>query len=205
MVFYGFMGFTQLPPQHSQFFQKLSSRRPDLRNPVLLGCHWYLTCASCVCIFMYFPRMTVWRFFFSFRFFLMTVFHERPPVISRVPRLNRVSVHPRPPLECDSIDSIWRFHMAPGQKLMMKLGMIRSNKARLGQLFWGLELFGCGFHQTSSPSWPVVISFRPTQHFKHAMASSGLIWQLILSQRARRAGPRGSRSPMCVYLRWRLA
>ena len=64
MVFYGFMGFTQLPPQHSQFFQKLSSRRPDLRNPVLLGCHWYLTCASCVCIFMYFPRMTVWRFFF---------------------------------------------------------------------------------------------------------------------------------------------
>ena len=135
------MGFAQLPPQHSQFFQKLSSRMPDLRNPVLLGCHWYLTYASCVCIFMYFPRMTVWPFFFSFRFFLMTVFHERPPVISRVPRLSGVSVHLRPPLECDSIDSIWRFHMAPGQKLMMKLGIIRSNRARLGQLFWGFGTF----------------------------------------------------------------
>ena len=90
-------------------------------------------------VFSTYDRLTF--FLVSFRFFLMTVFHERPPVISRVPRLNRVSVHSRPPLECDSIDSIWRFHMAPGQKLMMKLGMIRSNRARLGQLFWGFGTF----------------------------------------------------------------
>ena len=204
MVFYGFMGFTQLPPQHSQFFQKLSSRRPDLRNPVLLGCHWYLTCASCVCIFMYFPRMTVWRFFF------LSFFPDDGFPWTTSCYFTCATVEPGfcSPETSPGMRLHWLYlkvSYGTGSKVDDEAWDDSFQQARLGQLFWGLELFGCGFHQTSSPSWPVVISFRPTQHFKHAMASSGLIWQLILSQRARRAGPRGSRSPMCVYLQWRLA